>query len=481
MESTMLSRLALLPLLLNLMGVILSVNSMNMNLPASTGSTGTIPTAPSSSGKVVRWGIIGLGDVVKHQTGPAFLQAEDSELVAVCGSRTPGKAASWAAENGGPNCRGYNHLEDFLADDRIDAYYIATPPGQHVFMAMKVATVAADNGAAVYIEKPVGRSYEETATISASLQARNIPLYTAYTSRAYPRTVAVKELLESGRIGKVVNITYRLSGLDASTGTMENGMVQDGGLAEQQEQSKSLLPWRLQADVSGGGLFVDVGCHLLDRLDFIAGPLLDVRGQGLNRQSPGQDVEDYVWMKARIGSESESESDSDSENDEQPKFCAGADVDCIWDFTPPDGSSSDNNDQLLTDELIFHGTKGSLQMKGMSPDAPVRVLHEDGSLVEELVFESTSLAAGSGSLPLIQTITNELLGKGQGEGEQDGQGQGQCQSKSFNAMRTSAVMDTILKEYYGGRGDDFFHRPESWPGIPPSRRELYLDELRSQS
>jgi 1,5-anhydro-D-fructose reductase (1,5-anhydro-D-mannitol-forming) len=466
MQSAMLSRLAVLPLLLNFMGVILSANAMNMNLPASPTGSAAIPTA-SSSGKTIRWGIIGLGDVVQHQTGPAFLQAQDSELVAVCGSRTPGKAASWAAANGGPNCRGYNHLEDFLADDRIDAYYIATPPGQHVYMAMKVATVAADNGAVVYIEKPVGRSYEETATISASLQARGIPLYTAYTSRASPRTMAVKEALESGRIGQLVNITYRLSGLDAS---MDTGRVQEGGVEGQQPSKSKTLPWRLQADVSGGGLFVDVGCHLLDRLDFIAGPLLNVRGQALNRQSPGQDVEDYVWLQARIGSQG---SANDNDKDE-PNFCAGADVDCIWDFTPPEGSSSssDSSDHL-TDELVFQGTKGSLQMKGLSSDAPVRVLYEDGSVVEELVFESTSLAAGSGSLPLIQTITNELLGKGQGEGD------GLCQSKSFNAMRTSAVMDTVLKEYYGGRGDDFFHRPESWPGIPPSRREVYLAELRS--
>ncbi len=280
MQSTKLSRLAALPLLWNLLGVILSANAMNMNLPASPAGSAAIPTAPAS-GKTIRWGIIGLGDVVQHQTGPAFLQAEDSELVAVCGSRTPGKAAFWAATHGGPNCRGYNHLEDFLADDRIDAYYIATPPGKHVYMAMKVATVAVDNGAAVYIEKPVGRSYEETATISASLQARGIPLYTAYTSRASPRTMAVKEALESGRIGQLVNITYRLSGLDAS---LDTGSVQEGGVEGQPPSTSQTLPWRLQADVSGGGLFVDVGCHLLDRLDFIAGPLLNVRGQALNRQ-----------------------------------------------------------------------------------------------------------------------------------------------------------------------------------------------------
>jgi 1,5-anhydro-D-fructose reductase (1,5-anhydro-D-mannitol-forming) len=462
-------RLAVLSLWLNVM--VSSVNAMNMNVPAS--STGRpIPSAPSSSsGRSIRWGIIGLGDVAQHQTGPAFLQAEDSELVAIC-SRTPGKAATWIAANtnvnvngvsSASNCRSYDQLEEFLKDDRIDAYYIATPPGQHVYMAMKVATVAADTGAAVYIEKPVGRCYDETATISASLQARGIPLYTAYTSRAHPRTVAVKEALESGRIGQLVNISYRLSG--AAAQQSRGGLQQ----VEQQQSESHLLPWRLQADVSGGGLLLDVGCHLLDRIDFMAGPLLNVRGQGLNRQSPGQDVEDYVWLQARIGSQSSSSDNANEDSDDETNFCVGADVDCIWDFTPASESDSDNDEHQ--DELVFQGTKGSLHMKdSMSPDAPVRVLDQDGSLVEEFVFDTATSLAGGSSLPLIQTITNELLGKTE---------EGSCQSKSGNAMRTSAVMDTVLKEYYGGRGDDFFHRPESWPGIPPSRREIYLSELRS--
>lgn len=428
MKLTVISRLAALQLLLNLLGVIVSVNAMS--LPVSSSSS----AASAASSGTIRWGIIGLGDVVKHKTGPAFLQAEGSDLVAVC-SRTPGKAATWAAANGGPNCQGYDRLEEFLKDDRIDAYYIATPPGQHVYMAMKVAAAAADRSAAIYIEKPVGRSYEETATISASLQARGIPLYTAYTSRAYPRTMALKDLLESGRIGQVTNITYRLTGAN---------MVRGLG------QSES-LPWRLQADVSGGGLFLDVGCHLLDRLNFVAGPLVDVRGQGLNRQSPGQDVEDYVWLKSKIGGDNRHLADDGATN-----FCIDADVDCIWDFTPPTDSESENQD-----ELVFQGTKGSLRMKGMSPDAPVRVLHQDGSLAEELVFDPVPLAG----LPLIQMVTDDLLGKGS------------CESKGDNARRTSAIMDTVLKGYYGGRGDDFFHRPESWPGIPPARRELYLAEL----
>lgn len=388
-------------------------------------------SSSEASTRTIRWGIIGLGDVVKFKTGPAFLQARGSDLAAVF-SQTPGKASAWAAESGGPETVGYDRLEDFLRDDRIDAYYIATPPGMHVHMAMKVATAAADKSAAVYVEKPVGRSYEETATISASLQARGIPLFTAYTSRAYPRTIALKEIIDAGRIGQVTNITYRLKGA-----SMVRGL----------DSSSKVLPWRLCADVSGGGLFLDVGCHLVDRLDFVAGPLVDVSGQALNRQSPDQDVEDYVWLKAKIG----------PETSKATNYCTDAQVDCIWDFT------GDGDEQ---DELVFQGTKGSLRMKGMSPDAPISLFGQDGSLEKDVMFEPVPLAG----LPLIQMVTDEIRGVGI------------CPSNGVNARRTSAVMDIVLQSYYGGRGDDFFFRPEAWPGIPPARRELYLEELKkSQS
>jgi len=427
-----------------------SVNVMSLPIPTSSSSstsrsssstTASSLAATTAPRRTIRWGVIGLGDVVKHKTGQAFLQATGSDLVAAF-TRTPGKAAAWAQASGGPATTGYDTLEEFLKDDRVDAYYIATPPGTHVSMAMRVAT----NKKPIYMEKPVGRSYEETAIISAALEARGIPFFTAYTSRAYPRTAALKQALETGRIGKVTNISYVMSGASMVRGLSTTAATTD---------SSAVQPWRLRADVSGGGIFLDVGCHLLDRLDFCAGPIVDCHGQALNRQSPQQDVEDYVWLKATIGIHKNANKESEEKD---THFCVGASVDCIWDFTGGHGGEEQ-------DELVFQGTKGSLRMKGMSPDAPIQVLDQDGSLIEEIKFDPVTLAG----LPLIQMATNELLGKGA------------CPSKGDNARRTSAVMDTVLNGYYGGRGDDFFFRPESWPGIPPVRRELYLAELNESS
>lgn len=56
--------------------------------------------------------------------------------------------------------------------------------------------------------------------------------------------------------------------------------------------------------------------------------------------------------------------------------------------------------------------------------------------------------------PLIQTVVDDLLGRGT------------CPSTGESGRRTSAVMDTVLADYYGGRIDAFWERPASWPGAP---------------
>ena len=43
-------------------------------------------------------------------------------------------------------------------------------------------------------------------------------------------------------------------------------------------------------------------------------------------------------------------------------------------------------------------------------------------------------------------------------------GLGKCPSTGASALRTMKVMDTVLEGYYGGREDEFWKRPDSWPG-----------------
>jgi hypothetical protein len=54
--------------------------------------------------------------------------------------------------------------------------------------------------------------------------------------------------------------------------------------------------------------------------------------------------------------------------------------------------------------------------------------------------------------PLIQSIVDQLHGRGQ------------CPSSGVTAARTALVMDQVLADYYGGRDDAFWTRPEMWPG-----------------
>ena len=52
--------------------------------------------------------------------------------------------------------------------------------------------------------------------------------------------------------------------------------------------------------------------------------------------------------------------------------------------------------------------------------------------------------------PFIQTIVDHLNGRGQ------------CASTGHTATRTAQVMDTVLSDYYKGREDAFWARPETW-------------------
>jgi predicted dehydrogenase len=100
---------------------------------------------------MIRWGIIGCGDVTEVKSGPGFQQAHGSRLVAVM-RRTGRLAEEYARRNGVP--RWYDRADALISDPEVDAVYIATPPGSHMDHALQVASA----GKPVYVEKPMARS-----------------------------------------------------------------------------------------------------------------------------------------------------------------------------------------------------------------------------------------------------------------------------------------------------------------------------------
>src|SRR5512136_872203 len=98
---------------------------------------------------IIRWGIIGCGDVAEYKSGPALYGTPGSELVAVM-RRDLAKAQDFAQRHGAR--RWYAEAEALVADPEVNAVYIASPHSQHP----EHVALAARAGKIVLCEKPMG-------------------------------------------------------------------------------------------------------------------------------------------------------------------------------------------------------------------------------------------------------------------------------------------------------------------------------------
>ena len=145
-----------------------------------------------------RWGIIGTGGIAK-----AFardLSYFNSHIVQAVGSRSLEKASDFALEF--PGCTAYGSYEDLVADPMIDAVYVATPHPQHV-----ANTIMALNAVKpVLCEKPFAVNAVEAQAMVAAAIDNDVALLEAMWTRFLPHIAQVRELLNSGVIGQIVNV-----------------------------------------------------------------------------------------------------------------------------------------------------------------------------------------------------------------------------------------------------------------------------------
>ena len=210
--------------------------------------------------KILKWGFIGCGEVVETKSGPAFSDVEGSSVEAVM-SRSAQNARAYATEHGIK--KWYTDAQSLIDDPDVNAIYVATPPSSHAtyaIMAMKA-------GKPVYVEKPLAASYEDCARINRVSEQTGVPCFVAYYRRYLPYFQKVKDIVESGVIGKAVNVQVRFA-------------VPPRELDYEHPES---LPWRLQPEIAGGGYFYDLAPHQLDLLQDMFGVILEARGICNNR------------------------------------------------------------------------------------------------------------------------------------------------------------------------------------------------------
>lgn len=212
---------------------------------------------------IIRWGILGCGDVAEKKGGPALYKAQGSELIAVM-RRDREKAEDFARRHGAK--RAYGTVEELLADPEVDAVYIATPP--HLHAEQTIATAQA--GKRVFVEKPMGRDAAECDVMIAACREAGVSLHVAYYRRFYPKFVAAKELLASGAIGTVLGARLLMCTMASASG------------------------WRVDPEISGGGHFLDVASHRLDMLIHLLGDVAEAQGYAENLMQHHQGENDVV-------------------------------------------------------------------------------------------------------------------------------------------------------------------------------------------
>ena len=195
----------------------------------------------------VRWGFLSTANI-NDKLLPGAEASPDVELVAVA-SRDLGRAEAYARERGIE--RAYGRYEDLLADPKIEAVYISLPNSMHVEWSIQ----ALEAGKHVLCEKPLSRHPEDVERAFDAAENAGRILMEAFMYRHNPQTKRLKELVESGAIGRLRLVRAAFSfPLDDAANV------------------------RLNDELEGGGL-MDVGCYCISGSRLLAGEPESVYGE----------------------------------------------------------------------------------------------------------------------------------------------------------------------------------------------------------
>jgi predicted dehydrogenase len=195
----------------------------------------------------VRWGLIGCGDISRKRVAPALRDIAECELVAV--NRARAELARQFAEEFGAK-RWYGDWRELIADDEVDAVYIATP----VYLHAEQTIAAAEAGKHVLCEKPMAMNVAECDRMIAACEANGVKLCVAYYRHFYPVIQRAKEIIASGEIGQPV-------------------IAQINAFERFNPQPGDDRYWFVNKEQAGGGPMMDFGCHRIEVLMNIFGPI----------------------------------------------------------------------------------------------------------------------------------------------------------------------------------------------------------------
>ena len=147
--------------------------------------------------------IIGLGSRGKNAYGTELLNLRDRAEVVAVADPNEERLAIGGNEHNIPPERRYHTAEELLAQPKLaDAALICTQDRQHVGHAV----AALRKGYDVLLEKPVSPDLSELQKIVRVAREENRSVVVCHVLRYTPFFQLIKETIDSGRLGRVVNI-----------------------------------------------------------------------------------------------------------------------------------------------------------------------------------------------------------------------------------------------------------------------------------
>ncbi|WP_375491395.1 Gfo/Idh/MocA family protein [uncultured Jatrophihabitans sp.] len=197
----------------------------------------------------IRWGVLGPGGIARDWT--AALHATTASRVTAIGSRSLDRAQAFAADFGVE--RSHGSYAELVADDGIDAVYVASPHSEH----REHALLALAAGKPVLVEKAFTRNAAEAADVIDSARERGLLAVEAMWTRFLPHIDVVRRCLEDGVLGDI-------RAVEADHGQL---LYPDG-------------PRRLAAPELAGGALLDLAIYPISFAYFVLGGFAAVQATG---------------------------------------------------------------------------------------------------------------------------------------------------------------------------------------------------------
>ena len=207
--------------------------------------------------KEIRVGIVGFGQMGRihayaYRSIPLYYDGQPCKIVlkGVCD-------ANEALARKGVEQAGFEFsttdFRELVSHKDIDVINVCTPNKMHrepLLEAMK-------HGKHVYCEKPLAFNEAEAKEIAKAAEAAGIKHQITSEYRFIPAIMKARELIEQDFVGRL----FHFRGVYLHSGYID---------------PKRPREWRMQRDVIGGGVLVDLGPHLLDIMHYLVGDVESV-------------------------------------------------------------------------------------------------------------------------------------------------------------------------------------------------------------